>query len=114
MIVDVTHAPTDRSQRRLPIADLCRLPADNLIDGVIDHAEEPGPAVRRGGEAGRVHAPHLVGTGRDDGPGVHGIAIRRPGAPRRQQPVGAHQSQDALAAEVETAEDEARALSLEK
>src|SRR5262245_58204903 len=42
-----------------PIAQLGRVPADDLVQVVIDGAEEPAPAVGLGVAAGRV-GPHIT------------------------------------------------------
>src|SRR5947209_18576602 len=44
--------------QRSPI--LRGVPAHELVDAVIDGAEEPAPAIRFGVEARRVGAPHLI------------------------------------------------------
>jgi len=43
----VTHARAERLERRPAIADLRRGPAPELVDTVIDGAEEPAPAIPR-------------------------------------------------------------------
>src|SRR5947209_11265327 len=85
------------------IAQLCGVPADDFVEMMIDGAEEPAPPIALGVEPRRVRAPHHVWPVRDDRAVVSGIAIRRPEAPRREEPVGAHEPQHPLAAEIQPA-----------
>src|SRR5215831_18995684 len=94
----LAHALAERLERGPAIADLRGVPAHELVDAVIDGAEEPAPAVLLGVEAGRVGAPHLVRARGGDRAGVPRIANRRSQTPGRQQVVHPHQPQDSLAA----------------
>ena len=85
----VAHALAHRLERGPAIADLRRVPPDQLIDTVIDGAEEPAPAVFLGVEARRVGAPHLIRPRRGDRPRVGRVAVGGPEAPRREQLMGA-------------------------
>src|SRR5438309_4398841 len=105
----VAHTLPQGLERCPAIADLRRVPADELVDAVIDRAEEPAPAVLLGVEARRVGAPHLVRPRRGDRAGVGRIPVRRPQAPRRQELVLAQEAQYALAADGEPAMGEPRA-----
>src|SRR5688500_15494147 len=81
----LAHALAQRLKGGPAIADLRGVPAHQLVDAVIDGAEEPAPAVRLGVEARRVGAPHLIRTRRGDRAGVRWVAIRRAQAARREQ-----------------------------
>src|SRR5207245_4204759 len=84
----VAHALAKRLQRGPAIADLRGVPAHELVDAVIDGAEEPAPAVLRGVEARRVGALHLIRARADDAPESaakracrRGRVLGAPGAP---------------------------------
>src|SRR4029434_578477 len=77
-----------RLERGPAIPDLRGVPAHELVDAVIDGAEEPAPAVLLGIEARRVGAPHLIRARGGDRPRVGGIAVRRTQATRREQLMG--------------------------
>src|SRR5213593_2560290 len=104
----VAHALPQRLERGPAIADLRGVPAHELVNAVIDGAEEPTPAVLLGVEARRVGAPHLIRAGRDNRAGVRRVAIRRSQAPRGEQMMCPHQSQDALAADSQSSMSQAR------
>src|SRR4030095_4039684 len=93
------HALPQRLERGPAIADLRGVPPHELIDAVIDSAEEPAPAVLGGVEARLGGAPHLTGPRGGDRASVRWIAIRRAQAPGREQVMHAHQPQDALTAD---------------
>src|SRR5438132_10875787 len=104
----LAHALPQRLERGPAIADLRGMPAHELVDAVIDGAEEPAPAVLLGVETRRVRAPHLIRARGGDRAGVRWIAIRRSQAPRRQQVMHPHQPQDTLAAEGQSSVRQAR------
>src|SRR5262245_43109234 len=80
----VAYALAQRLERGPAIADLRGVPADKLVETVVDGPEEPAPPVLFGVEARGVGAPHLVRSRGRDRAGVGGIAIRGPQAARRQ------------------------------
>src|SRR5439155_18080931 len=88
----------NRFQRRPAVAELRDMPADNVVTRVVDRAEEPTPALALRVEPRRVRPPHYVGPLGRDRTGVGGVAMRMAGALRREQPVHAHQPQDAVLA----------------
>src|SRR5215831_20157023 len=106
---DVTDTLAQRLERRPAITDLRGVPADQLVDAMIDRAEEPAPAVRLGVAPRRVGAPHLVRPRGGDRAGMRGITIRRAQTPGREQLVRPHQPQDALAPDGESMVGEPRA-----
>src|SRR5215831_7011892 len=78
------------------IPELRHVPAQELVDPVVDDPEEPAPPLALGVEARGIGAPHHVWSVGDDPPGVGGVAVRWAEPVRREQAVVAHQAQDAL------------------
>src|SRR5262245_46619607 len=98
----VAHPLADGLQRRPAIAELRHMPAQKLVDPVVDRPEEPAPPLLLGVEARRVRAPHHIGSVGDDRARVCGVAVRRAEPPGRQQFMLAHQPQDPLATDGQT------------
>src|SRR5215467_3362658 len=94
---DAPHALPQRLECGPAITDLGGVPANELVDTVIDRAEEPAPAIVLGVEARGGGAPQLVGPRRGDRASVRGISVRRAQASRREQVMSTHQPQHPLA-----------------
>jgi hypothetical protein len=85
------------------VAALGHVPAERLGVPVLDHGEQPHPAVLDGRDLGRVRAPHDVRRIRGDAAVVR-LGRPRPLAMRRQQGVLAHEAQHALPGDAEAVE----------
>jgi hypothetical protein len=77
------------------------VPPDDILDAVIDRAEELAPALPPGVEARRICAPQLVGSGHDDRPRMRAIAPGVLPPRRRQEASRAHQRQHARLADLD-------------
>lgn len=75
---------------------------------MIDGAKELAPAVLHRVEACSIRAPHHIRTVGDDLAIMRRVAMGRSQAPRCQQSMGAHESQDAFAAHVDPAMGQSR------
>src|SRR5712692_5188701 len=99
--VGTLHALADRLQRRPAVPHFRHVPPHDILDAVIDRAEEPAPALPLRVEARRIRAPELVGPGHDDRPRMRAIASGVLPARRREEVGHAHQPQHPCLADVD-------------